>query len=156
MNPLPSTTLKAFLKGFKPGEKPLCWYVNGAHLYLSIPDRSYTEIRTFVLIHKDKEVSLGYLCNHEGSLTFLRKRTLRDLSLMGFLFPHLLEMEGHPYPLPQNKSLHASHASFCLVQKRNHIFILICKIHFLLSYITFLIILVQHFPLCIYQFLGLV
>lgn len=103
----PTTTLKEFSKN-NSNKSTWCWTTQGKQLYIhSSAANNLVNPRTFVRQHATGELSLGYMGKEfgESTLTFVRVRTVNGLADVKYHFPHLLEMEGHPYPLQWRKKL---------------------------------------------------
>jgi hypothetical protein len=97
MDPTATTRLEDI-----PNQETWCWYTQGKQLYSdSHAANILIDCCTFVQKHKNGEISLGYMGKElgEGTLTFVRVKTVSDLKTVHSKFPHLFEMEGNLYPL---------------------------------------------------------
>ena len=145
MDPTQRITLEALSKGFEKGQKSLCWYVEGTHLNFQRPF-GVVDLKTFVLLHKQGTITIGFLGSLDGSLTFFNQKTLSSLSQLRELYPDLFAMEGLLYPMWKDCVL-CTQSFLCLALFLNKHLVFLQNAY---SYFTFLIILIQHFQLYIY------
>ena len=96
MNPTQTITLEDLIIEFQMSQSSRLWYVEGKKIKFQLPV-GVVDINTFVLLHSQGKILVGYMGYVDGCLTFFPQEDLSTISELRRYYTKLLFIEGFEY-----------------------------------------------------------